>query len=100
MSVSSRHLQPVAVKLIDRRMARVPDEHPSRGAADHGWRFSGDGACTAIPQALDGASQAAAAASSRACAAVHPTQARPLCCAQRSCRPDQAPSTALRSRKK
>jgi len=70
----------------------------ARCAADHGWRFSGDGACTAIPQALDGASQAAAAASSRACAAMHPTQARPLCCAQPRLCPDQAPSTATSSR--
>ncbi|KAK9832649.1 hypothetical protein WJX81_007195 [Elliptochloris bilobata] len=42
----------------------------------HGWRFSGDGACTAIPQAPDGAAHSAAAASSRACAMVHPTQVR------------------------
>ncbi len=70
----------------------------ARCAADHGWRFSGDGACTAIPQALDGASQAAAAASSRACAAVHPTQARSLCCAQPRLCPDQAPSTAMSGR--
>jgi len=44
----------------------------------HGWRFAGDGACTSIPQAADQRAEAAALASPRSCALVHPAQARLL----------------------
>ena len=42
----------------------------------HGWRFAGDGACVAIPQATDARAQAAASASPRSCVVMHPAQAR------------------------
>ncbi|WIA30048.1 hypothetical protein OEZ86_000143 [Tetradesmus obliquus] len=41
--------------------------------AYHGWRFQGDGKCTAIPQALDATSAATACASKRSCATTLPT---------------------------
>ncbi|KAG2497156.1 hypothetical protein HYH03_004746 [Edaphochlamys debaryana] len=40
----------------------------------HGWRFSGSGACTRIPQALDPAAEAAACSSRRSCATAFPAQ--------------------------
>lgn len=42
--------------------------------AYHGWRFSGGGSCTKIPQAIDAAAEATACASSRSCATAYPTQ--------------------------
>lgn len=38
----------------------------------HGWRFAGSGACTRIPQALDGGAEAAACASPRSCVTSYP----------------------------
>lgn len=40
----------------------------------HGWRFDGEGRCTAIPQADDEKSEATACASSRSAVATYPTQ--------------------------
>jgi hypothetical protein len=44
----------------------------------HGWKFSGEGACTSIPQAPDSKAQAVAVASPRSCATALPTQVRSL----------------------
>ena len=44
----------------------------------HGWRFNGEGRCTAVPQSLDARASAAACANPRSCAVTHPTQA-PSC---------------------
>jgi phenylpropionate dioxygenase-like ring-hydroxylating dioxygenase large terminal subunit len=40
----------------------------------HGWRFNGEGQCTSIPQAADGAAEATACASSRSCVQSYPVQ--------------------------
>jgi hypothetical protein len=42
----------------------------------HGWKFTGEGGCTSIPQALDSKAQAAALDSPRSCATALPTQVR------------------------
>lgn len=40
----------------------------------HGWRFSGDGRCTRIPQSLDAKAEATACASGRSCAKSYPVR--------------------------
>ena len=40
----------------------------------HGWRFSGEGKCTDVPQSLDAKANAAACANPRSCARSHPTK--------------------------
>lgn len=47
----------------------------------HGWRFSGDGQCTDVPQSVDAKANAAACASPRSCAVSRPLKAsHPPCC--------------------
>ncbi|EIE25095.1 Rieske-domain-containing protein, partial [Coccomyxa subellipsoidea C-169] len=40
----------------------------------HGWRFSGEGKCTDIPQSLDAKANAAARSNPRSCAIPRPTK--------------------------
>ncbi|MEW5314209.1 MAG: hypothetical protein WDW38_005723 [Sanguina aurantia] len=42
----------------------------------HGWRFQGDGKCTAVPQSIDPRAEATALTSSRSCAKAYPTSVK------------------------
>jgi phenylpropionate dioxygenase-like ring-hydroxylating dioxygenase large terminal subunit len=59
---------------------RIEPSDGSLMCSYHGWRFSGEGKCTTVPQALDAKANAAACASPRSCAVARPTKVRAATC--------------------